>query len=273
MVVTASQKTTLAVTALDGEGKAEYSFYANGTADWQWMDAEVPQALPTQTEALFVGCLALRLAPGAAVLEGLMQRTWQEGRALVFYDPNVRTGFGFSVEAERARVERQLAFAHVIKASEDDIALLCPGRGYREIAAAWQTMSGLVAVTLGTAGVYALAPDGTEIYLPAAAAEVVGTVGAGDAFAAAMLDRLAAKAAGVAAAGPAAAAPDAAAAVRGISADVLHGLLERASVSAALTCERAGAQPPDARTLDAAMEEQPRRALEAQHQEIGLEPA
>ncbi|HEY5352900.1 MAG TPA: PfkB family carbohydrate kinase [Streptosporangiaceae bacterium] len=216
-----------------------------------------------------------------------MQRTWQEDRALVFYDPNVRTGFGFSAEAERARVERQLAFAHVIKASKDDIALLYPGRSFREIAAAWQgTMSGLVAVTLGSAGVYALAPDGTEIYLPAAAAEVVDTVGAGDAFAAAILDRLAAKVAGVAAAGPDAAAaaapdaaapdaaaPDAAAAVRRISADVLRGLLERASVSAALTCERAGAQSPDARTLDAAMEEQPRRALEAQHQEIGLEPA
>ena len=137
-----------------------------------------------------------------------MQRTWQEDRALVFYDPNVRTGFGFSAEAERARVERQLAFAHVIKASKDDIALLYPGRSFREIAAAWQgTMSGLVAVTLGSAGVYALAPDGTEIYLPAAAAEVVDTVGAGDAFAAAILDRLAAKVAGVAAAGPDAAAP------------------------------------------------------------------
>ena len=101
-----------------------------------------------------------------------------------------------------------------------------------------------------------------------------------------MVTALAAKVAGVAAAGPDAAAaaapdaaapdaaaPDAAAAVRRISADVLRGLLERASVSAALTCERAGAQSPDARTLDAAMEEQPRRALEAQHQEIGLEPA
>jgi hypothetical protein len=33
----------------------------------------------------------------------------------------------------------------------------------------------------------------------------------------------------------------------------IRSLLERASVSAAQTCERAGAQSPDARTLDAAM--------------------
>ena len=269
MVVTASQKTTLAVTALDGQGKAEYSFYANGTADWQWTQAEVPRVLPADAGALYVGGLALRLAPGAAVLEGLMRRTRQQDRALVFFDPNVRTGFGFSAAAERARVERQLGFAHVLKASEDDIALLYPGGDYREVAARWQAGgAGLVAVTLGPAGVYALAPDGTEISLPAAPARVVDTVGAGDAFAAAMLDGLAS----VIAAG---ADPAPAAAVRELGAGAVRELLERASMSAALTCERAGAESPDARTLDAALAGAPLRASPAQPapQEIGLEPA
>lgn len=265
MVVAAAEKTTLAVTALDGQGKAEYSFYANGTADWQWSDSEIPRVLPAGARALYVGGLALRLAPGAAVLEGLMQRTRQEGRALVFFDPNVRTGFGFSATAERARVERQLAFAHVIKASEDDIALLYPGRDYREIAAAWQqAMSGLVAVTLGPGGVYALAPDGTEITQPAASAEVVDTVGAGDAFAAAMLDRLA---------GEIPADLDAASGLGRIGAGALRGLLGRASVSAALTCEKSGAQSPDARTLDAAVAAGHRVGQPDQHREAGLEPA
>lgn len=279
MVVTASQKTTLAVAALDRHGKAEYSFYATGTADWQWTEAEVPGILAAGAVALYVGGLALRLAPGAAVLEGLMRRTRRQGRALVFFDPNVRTGFGFSAAVERTRVERQVTLAHVIKASEDDIALLYPGRDYREIAARWQASgAGLVAVTLGPAGVYALAPDGTEITLPAVPAQVVDTVGAGDAFAAAMLDRLAGEvpAAGVAAgrAAPGPMAPgSAAAALREISADVLLGVLERASVSAALTCERTGAQSPDVSTLDAAMADLLRPAVPAQQREIGLEPA
>ncbi len=245
MVVTASQKTTLAVAALDGQGKAEYSFYANGTADWQWTDAEVPQVLPTDAGALYVGGLALRLAPGAAVLEGLMRRTRQQRRVLVFFDPNVRTGFGFSAAVERARVERQLTLAHVIKASEDDVALLYPGHDYREIAARWQGGgAGLVAVTLGPAGVYALAPDGAGITVPAVPAQVVDTVGAGDAFAAAMLDQLVEEI-------PAGADP--AEGLRQVGGGAVRGLLERASVSAALTCERAGAHSPDARTLDAAM--------------------
>lgn len=262
LVVQASQKTTLAVTALDSQGKAEYSFYANGTADWQWAESEIPRVLPAGARALYLGGLALRLAPGAAALEGLMRRTRLHGRALVFFDPNVRTAFGFSAAVERARVERQLSFAHVIKASEDDIALIYPGHDYREIAAAWHgVMSGLVVVTLGPGGVYALAPDGTELYLPAAPAHVVDTVGAGDAFAAAMLDRLTEESPS---------GPDAASALRQIGSEALRGLLRRASVSAALTCEQAGAHSPDARTLDAAMADV---VLRDQHREAGLEPA
>jgi fructokinase len=272
MVVTATQKTTLAVAALDGQGKAEYSFYANGTADWQWTDAEVPRVLPADASALYVGGLALRLSPGAAVLEGLMRRTRQQRRALVFCDPNVRTGFGFSAAVERARVERQLRLAHVIKASEDDIALLYPGHDYREIAARWQGGgAGLVAVTLGAAGVYALAPNGTEISVPAVPAQVMDTVGAGDAFAAAMLDRLveemhagAARGQGLDPGPGPGPGPGPAEALREIGVGAIRGLLERASVSAALTCERAGAQSPDTRTLDAAMTDVLRSPLPAE---------
>jgi fructokinase len=179
----------------------------------------------------------------------------------------VRTGFGFSAAVERARVERQLRLAHVIKASEDDIALLYPGQDYREIAARWQGGgAGLVAVTLGAAGVYALAPDGTEISVPAVPAQVMDTVGAGDAFAAAMLDRLLEEMPAGAAPGQGVGVgpdPGPAEALREIGVGTIRGLLERASVSAALTCERAGAQSPDARTLDAATADV-RRSLPAE---------
>src|ERR1039458_5586108 len=186
MVVPASEPTTLGVAALDGHGKAEYSFYANGTADWQWAESEVPDVLPADVRALYVGGLALRFLPGAAVLEGLMRRARLQERALIFFDPNVRSGFEYSADAERSRVERQVKLTHVIKASEDDIALLYPGQEYREIAAAWQrTTAGIVVVTLGAEGVYALAPGGAEIMVPAVPTDVVDTVGAGDAFASA----------------------------------------------------------------------------------------
>lgn len=245
MVVAAAEATTLAVTDLDPSGAAVYSFYANGTADWQWAESEVPQEVPASIGALYTGGLALRFGPGAAVLEGLLRRARRQGSALIFLDPNVRCGFDFSVSAERARIERQLRLAHIVKASEDDIASLYPGQDWREIAASWQRMtSAMVVVTRGASGAYALAPGGAEITVPAVPADVVDTVGAGDAFAAALLDGLIGEI-------PAGTGP---AAVGRIPVDVTRRVLERACISAAFTCSRAGADCADARTLQEAVE-------------------
>jgi fructokinase len=243
MAVTAAQATTLGVTTLDDTGKAEFSFYANGTADWQWAESEVPRELPGGVRAVYSGGLALRLPPGAMVLEAFLRRARRRGRALIFFDPNVRGGLGFAADAERSRVERQLELAHVVKASDDDIALLYPGREYREIAAEWQRRTaGIVIVTLGPKGAFAIDAAGFEIMIPPVDAEVVDTVGAGDSFAAATLDGLL---------GAIPQGTDPAAGLRRIGADTVRRLLERASVSAAYTCERAGAESPDARTLEA----------------------
>ena len=241
MTVLAAEPTTLSVTTMDDRGSAEYAFYANGTADWAWTEREVPRQLPAGTRALYLGGLALRFPPGAMILEALMRRVRQKGDALICYDPNVRGGSGFAARAERDRVERQLEFAHVIKASEDDIALIHPGRDFREIAAGWQRRTaGLVVVTLGSAGAFALTAAGAEIDVAPAEVAVVDTVGAGDAFAAAMLDGLISE---LPANG------DLAQAIAGISAQTAGRLLTRASVSAAYTCGRPGAASADARTL------------------------
>src|SRR5487761_27978 len=237
LAVLAPEATTLGVTTLDGSGKVEYSFYASGTADWQWTESEVRRELPASTRALYVGGLALRLPPGAVVLEGLMRRTWRQGQPLVFFDPNVRSGLGFTAAAERVRVERQLELAHVVKASDDDIALLYPGRNYREIAAEWQRKtSGIVIVTLGAEGAYALTAGGLEITVPGVPVEVVDTVGAGDAFAAALLDGLAGEIPGE---------TDPTTGLQGIGLDTTRRLLERACISAAFTCGHAGAECAD----------------------------
>jgi fructokinase len=246
MAALASEPTTLGVASVDGNGNAEYSFYTNGTADWQWEDSELPEELPTGAQALYVGGLALRIAPGAARLEGLMGRTRREGSALVFFDPNVRDGSDFSAAAERARVERQVELAHVVKASQDDIALLYPDRDYREIAAEWHRITaGIVIVTLGPEGVYALTAGGADITLPAVPADVVDTVGAGDAFSSALLDGLVSEVA------PGA---DPATGLQRIESGVARRLLERASASAAFTCEQVGAESADAHSLEQAVQ-------------------
>jgi fructokinase len=244
LAVSAPEATTLGVAALDAHGNAGYSFYVNGTADFQWAESELPQVLPAEVSALYAGGLSLWVPPGAALLEGLMRRARQEGRVLVFFDPNVRAGAGFAPGPERDRVERQLALAHVVKASEDDIALLYPGQNWRDVAAAWQRMtSGIVIVTLGAKGAYALGAGGLEITVPAVPVDVVDTVGAGDAFAAALLDGLTGER-------PAGAGPGG---LGQIPAEAMRRILDRASASAAYTCGRSGAESADARALEEAV--------------------
>ena len=105
-------------------------------------------------------------------------------------------------------------------------------------------------VTLGAGGAYALAASGAEITVPAVPADVVDTVGAGDAFASALLDGLVREV-------PLDAGP--AAGLRRMDIPVIRRLLERACVSAAYTCERAGAQSADARSLFEAVQRVHRR--------------
>jgi fructokinase len=75
---TAQEPTSLAVVSLDDAGGAEYDFYINGTADWQWTSSEL--ALPPDTLILHFGSLASWL-PRATHLSPssrprLEQRRW-----------------------------------------------------------------------------------------------------------------------------------------------------------------------------------------------------
>ena len=237
-IVAAGEPTTLAVAALDPGGQARYDFRLWQTADWMWREAELPP-LPPQVAALYMGSLACALPPGAALIEGLARRTRAAGHAVIAYDPNLRPGAvpgaGDSAD-ERARVERQLQLAHLVKASADDIGLLYPGQPPAAVARHWIGLGAdLVVLTLGAAGALAVSRSGAEVSVPARIVTVQDTIGAGDAFSAGLL---AAMAESGLLGGPGLAR------VREISPAVLSELLTRASLVAALTCERAGADPP-----------------------------
>ena len=90
-------------------------------------------------------------------------------------------------EQVRALVERQVALASVVKASEEDIEWLYPGRSVEDALAEWARMGPVFCVaTLGERG--ALAFLGAEkLSVPAPRVEVVDTVGAGDSFMSSLL--------------------------------------------------------------------------------------
>lgn len=230
--VETDEPATLAFANLDERGGASYEFYVQGTADWGWTAAELA-TLPTGTRAVHCGSLASAIAPGAEVILQAMQRVQAEGGVLVSFDPNVRPDLVGSRALAVARVERFVAAAHVVKASDDDLAWLYPDTAASDALASWSRLGpDLAVMTRGAAGASAITAHGAEVEVPGIEVRVADTIGAGDAFMAGLLSGLA----------------DAACLVPGTAAaltmDVLRRVLQRATVASALTCERVGADPP-----------------------------
>jgi fructokinase len=186
-VLRGSAPTPLAVVHPRAGGEAEYSFYLDGTAYADLAPADLPE-LGSEVSALHLGTLALATDPPAAALELLMER--EAGRRLVVVDPNVRPAVIGDRERFRRRFESWLASAHVVKLSVRDAEWIYPELG-PEACAERLLARGvrLVVVTLGPDGALARTASGSA-RVPSPPVDVVDTVGAGDAFGAALLRRL-----------------------------------------------------------------------------------
>lgn len=252
--VEADEPTTLAIATLDEHGAASYEFYVTGTADWQWRHAEIPERLPDDVAALHTGSLALLVEPGASLLEHLLRREHARGAVTISIDPNLRPLLERDARSARHRVERQIRYAHLVKASAEDLAWLYPGEEPERVARKWRELGPpVVVVTLGADGALAVGPRNAPMTVAAPRVAVVDTVGAGDAFTAALLSGLAERdllvtvrgVPGSSEAGQGAMTEDAAELLD----DALPDLLGRACAAAAITCQRAGADPPTAAEL------------------------
>jgi fructokinase len=237
----ASEPTTLAVASLDDTGSAEYAFYLQGTADWGWADGDLDALIADAPDAFHFGSLAAAVEPGRAEIERATRRLDESRRTVVSYDVNCRPAVGFDRDAERARVERQLEPAHLVKASDDDLAWLFPGADADEIAGRWAGGIRFVLVTRGGDGVRLHRPGGDVIDVPAVPVEVVDTVGAGDATCGALLTAL----------GEAGALGRGAQGLAALSVDAWRDALRFAVLVGGETCRRSGAEPPTRAEVDA----------------------
>ncbi|GAA2796164.1 carbohydrate kinase [Kitasatospora paracochleata] len=223
--------TSVAIARPDANGVASYEF----TVDWRLPPGLDAADLPAPLECLHTGSIAAVLEPGASVVRRLVEQL--RGRCTVSYDPNCRPGLMGSPAQARPRITGLVALADVVKVSDEDLAWLYPGRSAAEVARDWLARGpALVVVTRGAEGAYSLCRAGA-VERPAPQVRVVDTVGAGDAFTAGLLDGLRRRDL----LGPAAAER-----LRTVETDVLAELLDEAMLVSALTCARAGANPPTA---------------------------
>ena len=179
-VVPTDTPTTLALAELDANGAARYEFYDVGTSAPGLTLEAATAALPEDIGTLYVGTLGLVFEPMATTLEAIVREVGDG--TLVALDPNCRPSMIDDPAAYRARLGRLLARTDVVKASEDDLAWLAPGSDVVSAARGLITHDGAVAVvTLGARGALVVTPDEVR-ELRSPAVEVVDTIGAGDAF-------------------------------------------------------------------------------------------
>ncbi len=242
-LVAAAESSSLAVVTFDDQRRASYDFWLDGTADWQWTDEELPHPLGDEVTAVHIGSLAAFLEPGGAAIERMIRRERERGQVTISLDPNVRPMIvapDGDLGPARERVERLVGLAHVVKASDEDVAHLYPGLPVEEAARAWLALGpALVVVTLGADGALVVGRSAT-VTVPAPKVEVADTVGAGDTFAGALLSGLS-DAGLLGAAGHAKLAD--------LDADALRPIVAAAAAAAAINCTRPGADPPTAAEL------------------------
>ena len=218
---TASTSTATATLAADGS--ATYTF------DLAWdLPPVAPAYLPT---LLHTGSIASFLAPGASGVKSLLQDC--AGTSTVTYDPNIRPELLGSHHEARTIFEELVPLTDVVKLSDEDAAWLYPRNSPEEAARHIRGLgTDLVVVTRGSEGSFLLTAD-TEISVPSVETVVADTIGAGDAYMAALILGLLTRGG------------------EGLAPPVLEKIARMASMAAAITVGRPGADLPSLAEMQA----------------------
>ena len=218
------KQTCTADVSLDKAGVASYVFIIDGTATFDFTNDWLPDPAQIKPVVLQIGTLATIVQPAADILLEWAKRVAKV--APIVFDPNVRS----SVLPDRPKYQEAIAkwaaISEVIKVSEDDLAWLYPEQDQIAIAEEWiKGGSTLVIITKGSYGIIGVTKDDV-VSVPGVKIEVVDTVGAGDTVGAIVVEAIVERG------------------LKVITGDVLREVLVRATKAAAVTCSRAGANPP-----------------------------
>lgn len=219
--LTSDKPTCVAKVTLDAEGSAIYDFLIDGTATFEFNETWLPD--PKNPPAvLHVGTLATIVEPGATHLFSWAKKV----KAPLIFDPNIRTSVINDRVHYQGIMQKWASISSVIKMSEDDLAWLYPEQDFRAVAENFiNEKTQLVVLTRGASGIDGYTEDG-EVSVPGVKVDVVDTVGAGDTVGAILVE-------GIVKFG-----------LDNLVGTTLEKTLHRAAQAAAITCSRAGANPP-----------------------------
>lgn len=222
-----SNPTCLATVTLDGDGSASYEFLIDGTATFEFDESWLPNPV-TPPAVLHIGTLATIVEPGATKLFNWAKQV----KAPLVFDPNIRSSVVNDRERYQAIVQKWATISDVIKMSEDDLTWLYPEMDFRSAAESFiNEKTLLVVITKGADGIDGFTQDG-EVTVPGIKIDVVDTVGAGDTVGAILVESIVKYG------------------LTHLVGETLEKTLNRAARAAAITCSRAGANPPTQSELE-----------------------
>jgi fructokinase len=219
-------------------GEPQYAFYDEATASRNWTYRRGSIAFD-EIEAIHVGSTTLASEIGAA--QALAMVDDADASVTISFDPNCRP----NLVKHKARYVEQMdgfaAAADIVRMSDVDFEFLYGGRDYAGRATSLiEAGASLVVITRGIKGAQAWHQKAGMVEVEAPTVDVVDTIGAGDSFQAALLfalreiGRIGTEA------------------LVQMSSDELGRALSFATICAAFTCGRAGADPP--RSTDVSVE-------------------
>jgi len=223
------EQTTLAFVRIVA-GESHYAFYDAQTASANWIYRR--GSIPFEAiEAVHIGSTTLVHDRGAREAGALIAAA--RPTATISFDPNCRPNLVKDEPAYRDRMSNFAESADVVRMSDVDFDYLYGDEPYAARAESLMARgASLIVVTRGTNGALAWHRKAGAVEVGAPAVEVVDTIGAGDSFHAALLFALREQGclerAGLQAVGAAG----------------LRRALAFACQCAAITCTRAGADPP-----------------------------
>ncbi|MGV9194740.1 carbohydrate kinase family protein [Microbacterium sp. MC2] len=217
-------RTATARARIGADGAATYGF------DLEWV---LERPVLDGVALVHAGSIALFVAPGADAVVDTLEHAAHAGLR-VTVDPNIRPALIGDRDTALRRFGRVASAADVVRLSDEDAAWLYPGRQPEEVLTDIAARGPrLVVLTRGSRSTLALGPEGI-VEMPVWATDVADTIGAGDAYMAALI---------------ASAVEDP---LLFTSEAAVERALRRAAVAAGITVSRVGADPPTRAELEAA---------------------
>lgn len=189
MLLSDDTATSLAFVQLSESGDRDFSFYRNPGADTQIRFEEIDKTQIDNAKVLCFGSLLLTADPARTTVPQIVAYAREKG-VITAYDPNWRQPLWPDTETGIAAMKSLLPLADVVKASDEELAMLTGCTEIEDGAKALFALGVQVAViTRGAAGCVVCTKEGT-LSLSTYDTKVVDTTGSGDSFFGAFLTKL-----------------------------------------------------------------------------------